>query len=152
MPAQIRLPEQNHVAIVGRLTRDPEVRYTQKGQAVAALDVAVNRRYKDPSSGEWKDDVVFIRVTVWGIAAERCKEKLTKGSPVHVEGRLSMDEWTNKDGQKRRNIVITSRRLQFLGVSGTTQNNQQNTAHTEKTAPNSSDNSETAADLDDVPF
>ncbi|HOX21902.1 MAG TPA: single-stranded DNA-binding protein [Elusimicrobiales bacterium] len=109
----IRLPEQNQVLLVGRLTRDPEVRYTQKGQAVARFDIAVNRRWKDPT-GEWKEDTTFVTVVAWGPMAERCKDKLKKGLPVHVEGRLSMDEYTDKTGQKRRTLQVVARRIQFL--------------------------------------
>lgn len=148
MPVQIRLPEQNHVSITGRLTRDPEVRYTQKGQAVARLDVAVNRRYKDTTSGEWKDDTVFVKVTVWGAAAERCKERLTKGGPVAIEGRLTMEEWTDKAGQKRTNLVVTSRRLQFLAIP----EKNQDTAKTAGVNETGVSAGETATDLDDVPF
>ncbi len=99
--------------MVGRLTRDPEVRYTQKGQAVARFDIAVNRRWKDPT-GEWKEDTTFVTVVAWGPMAERCKDKLKKGLPVHVEGRLSMDEYTDKTGQKRRTLQVVARRIQFL--------------------------------------
>ena len=110
----IRIPEQNFVLIAGRLTRDPELRFTQKGQGVSLFDVAVNRRYKDLTTGEWKDDTVFVPVTVWGQMAERCKEKLKKGSPVHVEGRLASSEYTDKTGQKRKVMKVTARRVQFL--------------------------------------
>lgn len=110
----IRLPEQNCVFIAGRLTRDPELRFTQKGQGVSFFDVAVNRRYKDAATGEWKDDTVFVPVTVWGQMAERCKERLKKGSPVHVEGRLASSEYTDKAGQKRKIMKVTARRVQFL--------------------------------------
>ena len=78
----IRIPEINQVMIAGRMTRDPELRFTQKQQGVVSLSVAVNRRYQDQASGEWKDDTTFVPVTVWGPAAERCKEKMKKGSPV----------------------------------------------------------------------
>ena len=109
-----RLPEQNLVLIAGRLARDPELRFTQKGQGVAFFDVAVNRRYKDLATGEWKDDTVFVPVTVWGPMAERCKEKLKKGSAVHVEGRLAASEFTDKAGLKRKTMKVTARRVQFL--------------------------------------
>ena len=113
----IKIPEQNLVLIAGRVTRDPELRFTQKGQGMSSFDVAVNRRVKDPSSGEWKDDTVFVPVTVWGPVAERCKDKLRKGSPVHVEGRLTTSEYTDKAGQKRRMMKVTARRVQFLAYS-----------------------------------
>jgi len=114
----LRLPEQNLVMLVGRLTRDPDVRFTQKGQAWCKFDMAVNRRFKDTSSGEWKDDTTFVPVVVWGPAAERCKDRLFKGSPVHVEGRLAQNDWVDKNGQKHRTLQVISRRLQFLASAG----------------------------------
>src|SRR5215467_10251045 len=112
-PTQLRLLQMNDVRLVGRLTRDPEVRYTAKGQAVARLDLAVNRRFKD-GTGEWRDDTSFVPVTVWREAAERCRERLKKGSPVYVEGRLRSSNWETKDGQKRSGIEVEAYRLQFL--------------------------------------
>jgi single-strand DNA-binding protein len=112
-PAPLRLLQMNDVRLVGRLTRDPEVRYTTKGQAVARLDLAVNRRFKD-GSGEWRDDTTFVPVTVWREAAERCRERLKKGSPIYVEGRLRSTNWETKDGQKRSGIEVEAYRLQFL--------------------------------------
>lgn len=113
----IRIPEQNHVIIAGRLTRDPEHRVTQKGSGVCFFDVAVNRRYKDAVTGEWKDDVTYVPVTVWGPMGDRCKEKLQKGSPVHVEGRLAGSEYLDKTGQKRKVLKVTARRVQFLATA-----------------------------------
>ncbi len=112
-PTVLRLLQMNDVRLVGRLTRDPEVRYTSKGQAVARLDMAVNRRYKD-STGEWRDDTTFVPVTVWRDAAERCKERLKKGSPLYVEGRLRSTSWETKEGQKRSGMEVEAYRLQFL--------------------------------------
>src|SRR5438094_5392784 len=112
-PTQLRLLQMNDVRLVGRLTRDPEVRYTPKGQAVARLDMAVNRRFKD-GAGEWREDTTFVPVTVWREAAERCRERLKKGSPVYVEGRLRSTSWETKDGQKRSGIEVEAYRLQFL--------------------------------------
>src|SRR5258706_6610871 len=118
-PTQLRLLQMNDVRLVGRLTRDPEVRYTTKGQAVARLDLAVNRRFKD-GTGEWRDDTTFCPVTVWREAAERCRERLQKGSPIYVEGRLRSTNWETKDGQKRSGIEVEAYRLQFLAkMAGT---------------------------------
>lgn len=125
MPSQIRLPEQNIVLLVGRLTRDPNVTFTQKGQAVCRCDVAVNRRYLDATTNEWKDDTVFVPVVVWGTAAERCKDRVKKGTPVQVEGRLTSSEYTDKtSGQTRRTLQVTARRLQVLeaGAAGSFSN------------------------------
>ena len=95
----IKVPELNSVLVSGRLTRDPEQRFTQKGQGVTSFDLASNRRYKDAATGEWKDNTVFVPVSVWGPMADRCKEKLRKGSPVLVEGALISSEYTDKAGQ-----------------------------------------------------
>lgn len=123
MPAQIRLPEQNLVLLVGRLTRDPNVSFTQKGQAVCRCDIAVNRRYMDKTNNEWKDDVVYVPVVVWGAAAERCKDRLHKGTPISVEGRITSSEYTDKTtGQTRRSLQVTANRIQILefgAASGT---------------------------------
>src|SRR5689334_10243747 len=116
-PTQLRLLQMNDVRLVGRLTRDPEVRYTTKGQAVARLDLAVNRRFKD-GTGEWRDDTTFVPITVWREAAERCRERLKKGSPIYVEGRLRSTNWETKDGQKRSGIEVEAYRLQFLAKTG----------------------------------
>ena len=112
----IKIPEQNYVVIAGRLTRDPEHRVTQKGSGCCFFDVAVNRRYKDTVTGEWKDDVTYVPVTAWGPMADRCKEKLKKGSPVHVEGRLTGSDYVDKTGQKRKVLKVTARRVQFFRV------------------------------------
>ncbi len=123
MPAQIRLPEQNLVLLVGRVTRDPNVSFTQKGQAVCRCDIAVNRRYLDKTTNEWKDDVVFVPVVVWGAAAERCKDRVKKGTPLSVEGRLTLSEYTDKTtGQTRKSLQVPANRVQILefGAAGGT--------------------------------
>jgi len=109
----LRLPEQNQVILVGRLTRDPEIRFTGKGQAVCRIDIAVNRRYRD-TAGSWQDMVSYIPVVVWGDSANRCGERLKKGSPVQVEGRLQSRQWETKEGQKRTTLEVVARRVQFL--------------------------------------
>lgn len=111
--SNLRLPEQNNVILVGRLTRDPDTGSTTKGQAMCRFDIAVNRRYKD-NTGNWQDDVSFIPVVVWGDSARRCGERLKKGVPVHVEGRLKSRSWETKEGQKRSALEVVARRVQFL--------------------------------------
>ena len=133
MMNQLRLLQLNDVRLVGRLTRDPEVRYTPKGQAVARLDLAVNRRYKD-SAGEWREEATFVPVTVWREAAERAKERLKKGSPLYVEGRLRSTSWETKDGQKRSGLEVEAYRLQFLAKTGT-EDGPEPSGETEAAAP-----------------
>jgi single-strand DNA-binding protein len=104
----------NKVFLIGNLTRDPELRYTPGGTAVANLGIAVNRRFKD-SSGELKEEVCFLTVTVWDKQAEACCQYLLKGRPVFVEGVLQSRFWETSDGQKRSAIDVRAERVQFLG-------------------------------------
>lgn len=106
----------NRVFLMGRLTRDPEVRYTSGGQAVADLGLAVGRTYLT-KTGEKKEEVCFLDVVVWGRQAETAKQYLSKGSPIFVEGRLQMDSWETKEGEKRNRIKVSALRVQFLGRS-----------------------------------
>lgn len=111
----VRLPEQNQVVLTGRLTRDPEVFFTPQGTAKCWFSIAVNQNYKDKATGEWKEQVTFVPIVVWRQAAERCKERLRKGSPVHIEGRLRSREFEDKkSGGKRTVLEVEARRVQFL--------------------------------------
>jgi single-strand DNA-binding protein len=114
--SNLRLPEQNQVFLIGRLTKDPELRYTPKGIANCRFRIAVSRRYKDTVSGEWKDDAAFINIVTWRQAAESCGKRLRKGSPVSVEGRLRSYEYEDKNsgGAKRSMIEVEARRVQVL--------------------------------------
>ncbi|MGI8889688.1 MAG: single-stranded DNA-binding protein [Chthoniobacterales bacterium] len=105
----------NKVLLMGNLTRDPEVRYTPKGTAVAELGIAVNRVYSG-ENGEKREEVTFVDVTVWGRTAENVGEYLKKGRPVFVEGRLQLDSWDDKQsGQKRNKLKVVADNVQFLG-------------------------------------
>jgi single-strand DNA-binding protein len=106
----------NIVILAGNLTRDPELRYTPSGMAVAKLGLAVNRRFKDQKSGELREEVTFVDIDVFGKQAETASQYLTKGRPVLVEGRLRLDQWDDKQsGQKRSKLKVVGNRLQFLG-------------------------------------
>lgn len=105
----------NKVFLMGNLTRDPEVRYTPKGTAVAQLGLAVNRTYT-LENGEKKEEVTFVDVDVWGRQAETAGQYLAKGRPVFIEGRLQLDTWDDKtSGQKRSKLKVVAERVQFLG-------------------------------------
>jgi len=108
----------NKVLLMGNLTKDPELRYTPQGTAVANLGLAVNRKYftKDKES---KSDVLFITVIVWSKQAETCNQYLHKGSGVFVEGRLQSRSWEDKTGAKRSVIEVVAERVQFMGAPGT---------------------------------
>ena len=108
----------NKVLIGGRLTRDPEIRYTASGKAVVDLGLAVNEKWKD-GDGQQQERVTFLDVTVWGRTAENCVEFLHKGSGLFVEGRLQLDQWEDKSsGQKRSKLKIVASFVQFLDGSG----------------------------------
>jgi single-strand DNA-binding protein len=105
----------NKVILLGNLTRDPEVRYTPKGTAVADLGLAVNRTYT-ADNGEKREEVTFVDVTFWGRTAEVAGEYLKKGRPVFVEGRLQLDSWDDKQsGQKRSKLKVIGENMQMLG-------------------------------------
>ena len=108
----------NKVFLTGNLTRAPELRYTPTGVAVANLGLAVNRRFRD-KTGELKEDVCFLTVTVWDKQAEACCQYLQKGSPIFVEGVLQSRSWETNDGQKRSTIDVRAERVQFLGKFST---------------------------------
>ena len=104
----------NKVMLLGNLTRDPELRHTPKGSAVADLGIAVNRKIQDGNGG-WKDETTFVDVTVWGSSAENAHKYLSKGRGVFIEGRLQMDTWDDKaTGQKRSKLKVVADNVQFL--------------------------------------
>ena len=107
----------NKVLLMGNLTRDPEVRYTPKGTAVGDLGMAINDSYK-AQDGTIKESVLFVDVEVWGRQAETCKQYLTKGRPVFVEGSLKLDQWETPQGEKKKVLRVRAERVQFLGGGG----------------------------------
>lgn len=105
----------NKVILVGNLTRDPELRYTPKGMAVAKIGLAVNRTWRS-EAGEQKEEVTFVDVDIWGRTAENVGQYMRKGSPILIEGRLRLDQWDDKQtGQKRSKLGVTAETVQFLG-------------------------------------
>ena len=100
----------NSVIIMGRLTRDPEMRHTQNGTAVASLTLACDRDF-NPKNGEKETD--FIDVVVWGKTAELADNYFTKGRMVIVEGRLQVRGWQDKDGNKRKSTEVVADRMYF---------------------------------------
>lgn len=104
----------NKVLLAGNLTRDPVVRKTANGLAVADLGLAVNESYRG-SNGKSEESTCFVDVIAWDKQAEHCGEYLHKGSPVLVEGRLQFDQWKDKDGQNRNKLKVNAQRVQFMG-------------------------------------
>ena len=105
----------NKVILVGNLTRDPELRYTPKGVAIAKVGLAVNRVWTS-ESGEKKEEVTFVDVDVFGRTAENVGQYMRKGRPILIEGRLRLDQWDDKQtGQKRSRLGVVAETVQFLG-------------------------------------
>ena len=105
----------NRVVLVGNLTRDVELRFTNNQTPVTDIGLAVNDRVK--RQGEWVDEATFVDITLWGRTAEIAAQYLSKGSPVLIEGRLKLDSW-EQDGQKRSKLKVVGERMTLLGGGG----------------------------------
>lgn len=109
----------NKVILIGNLTRDPQVKYTTGGTAVTEIGLAVNRRWLDKQSNQWKDETTFVDVTLWGRTAEIAGEYLAKGRQVLIEGRLQLDTWDDREsGQKRSKLRVVGENMTMLGNRG----------------------------------
>lgn len=105
----------NKVFLMGNLTRDPDMKQTPSGDTVAELGLAVSEQFRSRTTGEVREVVTFVDVTVWGKVAENCGQYLSKGRPIFVEGRLVLDTWDDKaTGQKRSRLRVRADRVQFL--------------------------------------
>jgi single-strand DNA-binding protein len=102
----------NKVLIAGNLTRDPQIKFFANEKAVANFGLAINRRFK-AANGEAKEDVVFVDVEAWGRTAELVGQYLVKGRSCFIEGRLKLDQWEDKDGQKRSKLTVVAESVQF---------------------------------------
>ncbi len=107
----------NKVMIAGNLTRDPETRFLANDRAVANFSIAMNRSYRT-SSGEQREEVVFVDIEAWGRTAELVGQYLTKGRACFVEGRLRLDSWEDRNGNKRNRLKVVAQNVQFLGGRG----------------------------------
>lgn len=140
----------NKVLLLGNVTRDPEVRYTPKGSAVCDLGVAVNRAYTT-DSGEKREEVTFVDVTLWGRTAEVASEYLKKGRPVFIEGRLQMDTWDDKQtGQKRTRLRVVAENMQLLG--GRPPGGGEASGEGRQTSPPPKKSAAAEPDEDEIPF
>jgi single-strand DNA-binding protein len=112
------MPNYNKVILMGNLTRDPEVRYTSGGTAIAKLGMAINRHWTN-KEGEKKEETTFVDVDAFGRQAEVIGQYMKKGKPVMIEGRLKLDQWEDKQtGQKRSKMGVTLENFQFLDSRG----------------------------------
>lgn len=136
----------NKVILVGNLGRDPELRYTPNGDPVCSFSMATNERRKD-KTGEMQDQTTWFRVTLWGKRAENASQYLVKGRPVYIEGRLRVEEWTDKDGKPRHTLEVTGTDMQFIGGG-----NKEEDRPRERAAAASGGAAGDPADDDDIPF
>ncbi|MBO0726916.1 MAG: single-stranded DNA-binding protein, partial [Blastocatellia bacterium] len=104
----------NKITIVGYLGRDPELRYTPQGTALCKMSIATTEKRKNVA-GETEEHTTWFRVTAWGRQAELANEYLAKGRQVYVEGRLRLEEYTDREGQKRHSAEVSATEIQFLG-------------------------------------
>ncbi len=105
----------NKITLVGNLGKDPELRYTPQGTPVCSFSMATNERRKDRATGENQDITTWFRITLWGRQAETASQYLTKGRPVYIEGRLRVEEWTDRDGKSRHTLEVHGTDMQFIG-------------------------------------
>jgi single-strand DNA-binding protein len=153
----------NKVLLLGNLTRDPELRYTPKGTAVADVAVAINRVWNNEQN-QRQEETTFVDITLWGRQAEIAQQYLTKGRGVFIEGRLQMDTWEDKaSGQKRSKLKVVAENLQFMpdgkgnnggGFNATPGANGAQQSRPSSAAPTggSSADESSFAEEDDIPF
>ena len=143
----------NKVTLIGNLGRDPEVRYTPDGTAVANFSIATSEEWTDKTSGEKKERTEWHRVVVFRRLAEICGEYLSKGRQVYIEGKLQTREWQDKDGNKRSTTEIVASQMLMLGPRGSNQSPGQSSGQSSYKAPSeSSASSYPVPEEDDIPF
>ena len=109
----------NKVILMGNLTRDPELRYTPNNTAICKIGLAVNRRFKDGQTGEWKEEPTFVDVTIFGARGEAFQRFHTKGKPAFIEDSLRLDTWEDKNGGgKRSKLYVVADNWEFVGAGG----------------------------------
>ncbi len=144
----------NKVMLMGNLTRDIELKHVAGNQAVAEIGLAVNRRFKT-KDGEEREETTFVDCEAWGRTAEVMKQYLTKGRPVFIEGRLKLDQWTDKDGSKRSKMRVVVENFQFIGGpagGGGGGGNREASAGARSPAPTQSYEEHTPVQGEDIPF
>ncbi|MCL5409165.1 MAG: single-stranded DNA-binding protein [Candidatus Omnitrophica bacterium] len=130
-------PNLNKVFLIGRLTRDPEMRYTPQGTPVTSFGLAVNKDFVT-KTGEKKEDTCFVNLVIWGKRGEIAAEYLKKGSLIFVEGRLTFRSWETQENEKRSTLEVHVDNFQFLERG--TQSNQDNLNKSEKNIPDTGEN------------
>ncbi len=146
----------NKIIAIGNLGRDPELRYTPQGDAVCDFSIAVNDRKRD-KAGELQDVTTWFKVTFWRKQAEVASKYLVKGKPIYVEGRLQVEEWTDRDGKNRFSLVIQGTDLQFISEGRGDESSSDSSGSNDFSSRNDSEtparkeSSDSPSD-DDIPF
>ena len=138
----------NKAILIGNLGRDPELRYTQNGQAVVNFTLATSEAWTDKASGQKQERTEWHRIVAWGRTGELCAQYLSKGRTVYIEGRIQTREWEDKEGQKRWTTEVNAQTVQFLGGprSASTEDNPASPDASAAPAPS------TPSPGDDIPF
>ena len=134
-----KLANLNQIYLLGNLTRDPELRYTNEGMAITEMGMAVNKRWKD-ANGDENSVVDFFNITVWNHLAENCAGSLKKGDRIMVGGHLNLRSWENKDG-KKYNIVNITADVAALSLEFNKANNHEGRTNGNESGPDRSENS-----------
>ncbi len=134
----------NKVFLIGRLTRDPEIRFLPSGSQITSFSIAVNRAYKTKDSDEWKEETYYIDVDTFGYLAERLGKQLSKGTQVLIEGSLRQDRWETQTGEKRSKVKVVADKVSLL--SGRAPKEE------EITPPETKESVEDFSSDEDVPF
>jgi len=145
----------NRVFLIGRLGKDPEVRHTPDGTAVANFSIATSEEWKDKNSGEKRERTEWHRIVAWRRLGEICGEYLAKGRQVYIEGRIQTREWEDKEGSKRYTTEIIASQVQFLGDRQDSQRREEPTAApapNPMSQPESNPMSQPGPVDDDIPF
>ncbi len=138
----------NKTLIGGNMTRDPELKSLPSGQSVCGFGVAVNRKWKD-AGGSLKEEVTFIDCKAWGKTGETIAQYFAKGKPIFVEGRLTLEQWDDKEGSKRSKLLVTVDSFQFVGGKDDAASPKSAPAMAKTRAPAKSDE---PIESDDIPF
>lgn len=138
--ADLKMPELNNVMVAGNLTKDPTFRETSNNTPVVNFHVAINRRYRD-SSNLWQEDVCYVGVVAWNKLADSCRERLTKGSAVLIDGELQSRTFKSDENKNRTIVEIKAKRIQFLNKLDKTRNEYSDSKNLNQDSKNDSSSS-----------
>lgn len=150
----LRMPSINKVIISGNLVRDPDTRILENGTHLAKLSIANNQRYRD-RNGEWQEKTCYVNVIAWRKTAELVSEFCRKGSPVLIEGELVFNSWEDRDGNKRNQLEVNARRIQFLEKRGQDSSYRNDSTERSDSVPDSNEHDSAPGPMaqdDDIPF